>query len=70
MEKAHTFIEQAADQQRAEKEANEKNEEEKLTLRAHTPKAFREVPELERELAKNEDEWELKDKKNRAIVLL
>ena len=25
---------------------------------------------MQRELAKNEDEWELKDKKNRAIVLL
>mmetsp|Transcript_35958 Transcript_35958/g.47316 ORF Transcript_35958/g.47316 Transcript_35958/m.47316 type:complete len:181 (+) Transcript_35958:690-1232(+) len=70
LDKAHQYIELASEQQRAEQAANEKNEEEKPTLRAHTPRAHREVPNQERELAKDEYEWEKRDKKMRAIILL
>lgn len=40
-----------------------------MTLRAHTP-VSKEIRDDERKLADNKDDWELKDKKNRAIVLL
>ena len=70
LDKAHQYIELASEQQRAEQAANEKNEEEKPTLRAHTPRAHREVNNSERELSKDEYEWEKRDKKMRAIILL
>jgi len=53
LSKAHQFIEQASEQQRAEQAANEKNEEDKPTLRAHTPRC-KEL-DKEREIAKDEE---------------
>lgn len=41
---------------KAEQAAGDKGEEEKLTLRAHTPKA-REVTNAERELARDNKDW-------------
>lgn len=69
LEKAHQYIELASEQQRAEQAANERNEEDKPTLRAHTPRA-REVKQEERELAKDDFHWDKEDKKRRAIILL
>ena len=41
---------------KAEQAAGDKGEEEKLTLRAHTPKA-REVTNAEREIARDNNAW-------------
>ena len=38
-------------------------------MRAHTPK-YKEIPNIERELAKDNEQWEKRDKKARAIILL
>lgn len=69
LDKAHQYIELASEQQRAEA-ANEKEEESKLTLRASTPTAYREVQKEERLLSKDKYEWAKKDKKSRAVILL
>ena len=47
--------------------ANEKNEDDKIQLRAHTPSA-RDVAKAEREIKR--DDWEARDKQRRAIILL
>ena len=52
-----------------EQAAGDKGEEEKLTLRAHTPKA-REVTNAERELARDQKDWMKLDMKRKAIILL
>lgn len=39
-------------------------------MRAHTPTADREVPKQDRALAADVYEWERRDKKKRAVILL